>query len=139
MIRPKRGMTLGLLRRLGKKEVELVSATSGSISELEKLCGDDKVSYEALQHTMFLDPRKISTPMKVAVENARKFEKEKNLGRARIWYDIAGGLAIYEGDTKKVLEFFNESERISGMKYPILKDAEKAVAKAQEYYKKNLK
>lgn len=132
-------MTLGLLRRLGKKEVELVSETSGSISELEKLCGDDKVSYEALQHTMFLDPRKISTPMKVAVENARKFEKEKNLGRARIWYDIAGGLAIYEGDTKKVMELFNESERISGMKYPILKDAEKAVAKAQEYYKKNLK
>jgi len=132
-------MTLGLLRRLGKKEVELVSETSGSISELEKLCGDDKVSYEALQHTMFLDPRKISTPMKVAVENARKFEKEKNLGRARIWYDIAGGLAIYEGDARKVMELFNESERISGMKYPILKDAEKAVAKAQEYYKKNLK
>jgi len=130
---------LGLLRRLGKKEVELVSETSGSISELEKLCGDDKVSYEALQHTMFLDPRKISTPMKVAVENARKFEKEKNLGRARIWYDIAGGLAIYEGDARKVMELFNESERISGMKYPILKDAEKAVAKAQEYYKKNLK
>lgn len=132
-------MTLGLLRRLGKKEVELVSETSGSISELEKLCGDDKVSYEALQHTMFLDPRKISTPMKVAVENARKFEKEKNLGRARIWYDIAGGLAIYEGDARKVMELFNESERISGIKYPILKDAEKAVAKAQEYYKKNLK
>lgn len=132
-------MTLGLLRRLGKKEVELVSETSGSISELEKLCGDDKVSYEALQHTMFLDPRKISTPMKAAVENARKFEKEKNLGRARIWYDIAGGLAIYEGDARKVMELFNESERISGMKYPILKDAEKAVAKAQEYYKKNLK
>lgn len=130
---------MGLLRRLGKKEVELVSETSGSISELEKLCGDDKVSYEALQHTMFLDPRKISTPMKVAVENARKFEKEKNLGRARIWYDIAGGLAIYEGDARKVMELFNESERISGMKYPILKDAEKAVAKAQEYYKKNLK
>jgi len=139
MLRQKRGMTLGLLRRLGKKEVELVSETSGSISELEKLCGDDKVSYEALQHTMFLDPRKISTPMKVAVENARKFEKEKNLGRARIWYDIAGGLAIYEGDARKVMELFNESERISGMKYPILKDAEKAVAKAQEYYKKNLK
>jgi hypothetical protein len=139
MLRQKRGMTLGLLRRLGKKEVELVSETSGSISELEKLCGDDKVSYEALQHTMFLDPRKISTPMKVAVENARKFEKEKNLGRARIWYDIAGGLAIYEGDARKVMELFNESERISGIKYPILKDAEKAVAKAQEYYKKNLK
>jgi hypothetical protein len=139
MSRQKRGMTLGLLRRLGKKKVELVSETYGSISELEKLCGDDKVSYEALQHTMFLDPRKISTPMKVAVENARKFEKEKNLGRARIWYDIAGGLAIYEGDARKVMELFNESERISGMKYPILKDAEKAVAKAQEYYKKNLK
>jgi hypothetical protein len=88
---------------------------------------------------MFLDPRKIGTSMKEAAENAKKFEKDRNLGRARIWYDIAGGLAIYEGDAKKVVEFFREAEKISGIKYPILKSTEKAVAKAQEYYKKHLK
>jgi alkyl hydroperoxide reductase subunit AhpC len=37
------------------------------------------------------------------------------------------------------MEFFGQSEKISGMKYPILKDAEKAIAKAQEYYKEHLK
>jgi hypothetical protein len=132
-------MMLSWLRRLGKKEVKILSETSGIMSELEQVCGNDKEAYEALQHTMFLDPRKISTPMKEAVENAKKFEKEKNLGRAKIWYDIAGGLAIYEGDAQKVMEFFGQSEKISGMKYPILKDAEKAIAKAQEYYKEHLK
>jgi hypothetical protein len=131
---------LGWLRKFGKKEEKTaVAHTSRAMSELEQLCGDDKQAYEALEHTMFLDPRKIGTSTKEAAENAKRFAKERNLGRARIWYDIAGGLAIYEGDAKKVIEFFAESEKISGLKYPILKDTEKAIAKAQEYYKKHLK
>jgi hypothetical protein len=130
---------LSLLRRLRKKDVKIFAETSGRTSELEQLCGDDKEAYEALQHTMFLDPRKISTSINEAAENAEKFEKERNMGRARIWYDIAGGLAIYQGDAKKVIEFFGESEKISGMKYPILRNAERAITKAQEYYKKYLK
>jgi len=130
---------LGFMKRFGKKEQKMVFQTSRTMSDLEQLCGDDKQAYEALEHTLFLDPRKIGTSMKDAAENAKKFVKERNLGRARIWYDIAGGLAIYQGDVKKVMEFFSESEKISGLKYPILKDTEKAVAKAQEYYKKHLK
>jgi hypothetical protein len=130
---------LGLMKRFGKKEEKTVAHTSRMMSELEQLCGDDKEAYEALMNTMFLDPRKIGTSMKDAAENAKRLAKERNLGRARIWYDIAGGLAIYQGDVKKVVEFFSESERISGLKYPILKDTEKAIAIAQEYYKKHLK
>jgi hypothetical protein len=109
------------------------------MSEFEQFCGDDKETYEALYHTMFLDPRKVETSVKDAIDNAKRFEKERNLTRARIWYDIAGALAIYEGNPKKVVEFFSESEKLSGVKYPILKSAEKAVAKAQEYYKAHLK
>jgi hypothetical protein len=127
------------MKRFRKKEEPAVFHSSRTMSELEQLCGDDKQTFEALKHTMFLDPRKMATSAKEAAENAKKFVKEGNKARARIWYDIAGGLAIYEGDVKKVIEFFSESEKLSGLKYPILKDAEKAVAKAHEYYGKHLK
>lgn len=56
-----------------------------------------------------------------------------------MWYQIAGGLAIYEGDVEKVVEYFSKCEKLSGASYPILKNPQKAVAKAQEYYEKFLK
>ena len=131
---------LDFLRKKEKKE-EAKTATESQreITELEKLCGDDKETYEALLNTMFLDPKKIGVSMKEAAENAKKFEKEKDLTRARVWYQIAGGLAIYEGDVEKVVEYFGKCEKLSGTSYPILKNPEKAVAKAQEYYEKFLK
>jgi hypothetical protein len=125
--------------RKGKKEKNMVIEQPKIVTELERLCWGDKETFEALVHTMFLDPRKVKASMKEAVENAKKFEKAKDSLRARMWYEIAGGLAIYEGDAKKVQEFFGEAEKISPeMKYPILKNPEKAVAKAQEYYKQHL-
>jgi len=129
---------LGLLDRFRKKK-KINIETKKTITELEQLCGDDKETYEALLNTMFLDPRKSGTSMKEAAENAKKYEKAKDLVKARMWYEIAGGLAIYEGNVKKVLEFFSEIEKISlDTKYTILKNPEKAVAKAQEYYKQYL-
>ena len=130
---------LGLLDRFRKKK-KVDIETAKTITELEQLCGDDKETYEALFNTMFLDPRKVETSMKEAAENAKKSEKEKDFVKARTWYEIAGGLAIYEGNVKKVVEFFSEIEKISpDTKYTILKNPEKAVAKAQEYYKNHLK
>jgi hypothetical protein len=122
-----------------KKEVQTETEAKETVTELEKLCGDDKETYEALLNTMFLDPRKVGASMKDAVENAKKSEKEKDLLRAKVWYEIAGGLAIYEGNVKKVIECFSECEKLSNVKYPILKNPEKAVSIAQEYYKKYLK
>jgi hypothetical protein len=55
------------------------------MTELEQLCGD---------------PRKVGVTMKEAAENAKKFEKENDLVRAKAWYQIDGGLALYE-DVKK--------------------------------------
>ena len=131
---------MGLLDRFRKKEKIIEVETKKTITELEELCGDDKETYEALRHTMFLDPRKTGTSMKEAAESAKKFEKAKDFVKARTWYEIAGSLAIYEGNVKKVVEFFTECEKISpDMKYAILKNPEKAVEKAQEYYKKYLK
>lgn len=132
---------MGLLDRFRKKKkVEKISAESAKITtELEKLCGNDKETYQALLNTMILDPRKIGTSLKQAVENAKKAEKEKDPAIAREWYRVAGSLAIYEGNAKKAAEFFNEAQRIfPDEKFPFLKNPEKAVAKAQEYYKKHL-
>jgi len=131
---------MGLLDRFRKKKVEKISAESTKITtELEKLCGNDKEIYEALLNTMVLDPRKIGTPLKEAVENAKKAEKEEDSAIAREWYRVAGSLAIYEGNAKKAAEFFTEAQRIfPDEKFPFLKNPEKAVAKAQEYYKKHL-
>jgi hypothetical protein len=133
---------LGLLDRFRrKKKKEKVSVESEkSLTGLEKICGGDQETYKALLNVMFLDPRKIDVSMSDAVKKAKKLEKEKDLLRARVWYEIAGGLAIHKGDVKKVIEYFSKCEKVSqGTKYPILKNPEKAVAKAQEYYKEYLK
>jgi hypothetical protein len=131
---------MGIMDRLRKKETNVQAQSSVKmLSELEQICGDDKETYMALYHTMFLDPRKIHYTIKDAVDNAKKYEKERNMGRARIWYDIAGGIALYEGNPKKVAELFGEAEKLSGLEYPIVNRSEKAVAAAQEYYRKTLK
>lgn len=133
---------MGLLDRFRrkKKEQKIQVKSEKSGTELKQICGGDQETYEALSNAMFLDPTKIDVSMSTAAEGAKKLEKAKDLVRARMWYEIAGGLAIYEGDAKKVIEYFSRCEKISPeIKYPILKNPKKAVAKAQEYYKKYLK
>jgi hypothetical protein len=133
---------LGLLDRFRrkKKEQKIQVKSERSLTELEGICGGDQETYESLSNAMFLDPRKIDVSMGTAAKEAKKIEKAKDFVRARMWYEIAGGLAIYEGDAKNVIEYFSRSEKIPPeIKYPILKNPKKAVAKAQEYYKKYLK
>lgn len=129
---------LGFRDRFRKKG-KAVAVAKKTPTELEQLCGDDKEIYEALTDTLFLDPRKIGVSMKEAAENAKKSEKEDDVVKARFWYEIAGGLALYEGNAKKVVEFFSECEKHSPDKCHILKNPEKALAIAQEYYKRYLK
>jgi hypothetical protein len=133
---------LGLLDLFKRKKEEknFEKKPEEMITELDQLCGNDRETYEALINTMFLDPRKIQTSTKDAAEDAKKAEKAKDFLKARVMYEVAGGLAIYEGDVDKVVQFFSECERLSpNKKYSILKNPEKAVAIAQEYYKRHLK
>lgn len=130
---------LDIFRRKKKEEEKKTDVeTPQKIDELEQICGDDKETYEALVDTMFLDPRKIEGSLKEAAEKAKKFEKANDCTNAITWYKIAGGLAIYKGDVKKVVEYFTSIERLSQDKFTILKNPEKAVEKAQEYYKRFL-
>lgn len=131
---------LGLLDRFRKKKKKEEETNAKTVSELEQLCEDDKETYEALLNTIFLDPRKIEVSIEDAAKKAKEFEKAKDSLRAKLWYEIAGGLAVYDGDVKNVTKYFSKCEKLAPeTKYPILKNPEKAVAKAQEYYRKYLK
>lgn len=135
---------MGFFDRFRKKKVEEAAVEEKEaveeMSDLEKICMDDKEVYEALRGTMLLNPRKLEVSLKDAVKKAKDFEKQKDNLRARMWYEVAGGLAIYEGDVEKVKESFGKCAKLSPhSNYTILKIPEKAVEKAQEYYQKHLK
>lgn len=127
------------LRKNKEAKVELAPVTT--TTDLEKFLAGDRETYEGLRHAMFLDPRKAETTSRDAAEKAKKAEKDgRKPAIVTQMYEIAGSLAIYEGDAKKVAEYFSKCEKLSPeMKYPILKNPEKAVAKAKEYYEKFLK
>jgi hypothetical protein len=111
-----------------------------TLTNLEEICKEDKEVYDALFETMYLDPRKVRYTMNQAVERAKEFEKQNNAHRARVFYDIAGGLAIYEGNVAKVKLFFGKSAKLNpDYPYPILTVTDRAVAKAKEFYEKYLK
>ncbi|MBS7252240.1 MAG: hypothetical protein KIH08_16875 [Candidatus Freyarchaeota archaeon] len=132
----KEGKNLSFFKK--KKEEEKEEKAEVKKTEMEEICGDKEV-YEALHNTMFLDPRKITMTSQEAAKKAEEFEKSGDLMRARIWYQTAGGLAIYEGNVEKVKEYFGKCKELSQSNYKILKIPEKAVQKAQEYYRKYLK
>ena len=136
---------MGFLNRFRKKEVkekpvEKKKEKAAEMTDLEKLCMGDKEVYDALRKVMLLDPRKIEGSMKDAGKKAKEYEKEGDKLRALTWYESAGRLAIYEGNVKKVEKYFGKCAELSPDKdYAILKIAEKAVSKAQEYYREFLK
>lgn len=132
---------MGLLDRFRRKKKEEINVKpEKSLTELEEICRGNQETYETLSNMMFLNPKKLDVSISDAAKKAKESEKAKDLLKAKVWYEIAGRLAIYEGDVKKVIEYFSKCEKISPeAKYPILKNPKKAVATAQEYYKKHLK
>jgi len=138
---------MGILDKLFRKKRESEeikketskNETETSISLLEEICRDDPETYEALYDVMFLDPTRIETTLKEAASKAKELEKSGEASRAAFYYQIAGGLALYEGDVSKVKEYFSKCEELTKKKFKILKNPEKAVEKAQEYYKRYLK
>ena len=125
-----------LFKKKKISEEEVKEKPESALTELEEICKDDPEVYEALRNTMFLDPTKIEITLKEAVSKAEKLEKSGDLARAAFYYEIAGGLAIYEGDVSKVKKYFAKCAELTKKKFKILDIPEKAVEKAQEYYKK---
>ncbi len=137
---------LGIFRRKKetkekKKEKKTLQSTGKSL--LEDLCKDDSECFHALSHTILLDPRRLyEEGTDSYIEKAQKFEKRKDFLRARINYQAAGEIALYEGKLAKVQKFFKkcaELESDSEYKkvfayYSKKPNAEKALKIAQEYY-----
>lgn len=123
-------------RKKEKKQPEEVKPT-----DLERICGEDKEMYKALQHTMLLDPRKVGMTMDDAAKEAAEFEKKGDNVQANVYYHIAGGLALWKGDVAKVKQYFGKCAKLSQeMDFGLItKIPERAVAKAQEYYGEYLK
>jgi len=134
---------MGLLDKLFGKKKEDVALKEKTLeqlpTELQRVCGNDREIYRALSEVMFLDPTKIRMTLKEAVEKATEFEKRGDKLKAKIHYEIAGGLAIYKGDVNNVKKYFEKAQKLSKEEYYILKIPRKAVAKAQEYYKQYLR
>ena len=126
--------------RRKKKEEKIEKQIEIESTKLESICSDDKEVCQALWHTMFLEPQKIDTTLEKAAKKGAQFEKQKQPRKARIWYHIAGGLALWKGDVAKVKQYFGKCEKLAPeMEYGlIMRIPEKAVAKAQEYYEKFL-
>ncbi|MEE8632224.1 MAG: hypothetical protein V3T10_02830 [Candidatus Bathyarchaeia archaeon] len=110
-------------------------------TDLDQLCNGDKELCNALWHTMFLDPRKINITLREAAKKATAFEKDKKHQNARMYYHIAGGLALWKGDESKVKKYFEKcGELAPEMNYrPIIAIPKKAVEAAAKYYKEYLK
>jgi len=123
-----------------KTAEEKAKIAEAAKSELETICGKDVDTYLALRDTMFLDPEKITETIEETAAKAEKFEKAGNTQAAKIWYKVAGGLAISQKDVPKVVRYFTKYQKLDPQNLcPILKNPENAVAKAQEYYKKHQK
>ncbi len=133
---------MGPLFKKKKEDFGLVKQPEKeAVTDLEIVCGSDRDVCKALWHTMFLDPRKVGTTIEDAARKASKYEKSKDKELARIWYHIAGGLALWKGDTAKVKQYFKQCAKMAPeMDYEhVVEISDRAVEKAQEYYKKYLK
>jgi len=128
-----------------KKQKETVTAQQTQKTLLEELCGDDKELYEVLSRTILLNPERIEKEgINSYLEKAQEFEKAGDYVKARIAYQAAAEISLYDGKLaqaqkffkkaveldpkgpyRKVFEYFNEKE-----------NAERALAVALQFYGK---
>jgi len=135
---------LGIFKRRKKETEERAEKKVEEKTLLEELCKSDNELYSALSRTLLLNPEmtKKAGEMDARVEKAQEYEKNKDYFRARIEYQVAGELALFEGKTAQVQKLFKKAAEIDPA-YPNRsifefftkkENAAKAIAVAQEYY-----
>jgi len=137
---------LGIFRKKEKEETK-EAPTEQPVQKtlLEDLCGNDKELYEVLSRTILLNPQ-ITTKGGVDsyIEKAQEHEKTGENMKARISYQAAGEISLYEGKLAQVQKFFKKAadvdpnyENRKVFDYFSKKEnAERALAIAQEFYTK---
>jgi hypothetical protein len=125
-----------LLKKEEKKEERKADVGVKQPSELEIFCGEDKEVYEAFSSALLLNPQLFK---KFSIEEVLKEANQKEMDRdffgAGLCYLFAGQLSLFNGDVEGVKKFFSRCQELTGRNYLILMVVERAVKKAQEYYK----
>ena len=108
------------------------------LSKLQEITAGDADMYQSLSRLLFLDPKKITTSLEDAISQATTFESMGSKTRAEVWYRIAGGIALYRGDSESVRKFFEKASSIAGDRRPeyktIASRSQDAVNLARKYY-----
>jgi len=142
----------GIFKRKEKEEKETKEtkkkeeAAGQKDTVLAELCKGDDELYNALSRTLLLNIENTmsSGGIDTRVEKAQEYEKNKDFVRARVEYQVAGELALHEGKAANVQKFFKKAAEVDPSNpfknvFEFLakkENAEKAVAVAQEYYKR---
>ncbi len=131
-------MKLGLGKPKQKEQSEVITAESVASNRLRELCHDDADLYTTMSRLMFLDPKKIMTPLDKTLKEAQDYEAQGNKLRAEIEYRIAGGISLSKGDVDGVNRYFSRAASLAGDSHPeykiIVKRSDEAVAVAGKYY-----
>jgi hypothetical protein len=130
--------------KLGFGKTRKKDPSPGTTSEflvadrLKELSGGDSDLYAAMSRLMFLDPKKIMTPLDRVLSEAQEYEAQGNKLRAEVSYRIAGGISLYKGDIDGVNKYFAKAASFAGNSHPeyqvLLKRSSEAVAIARKYY-----
>jgi hypothetical protein len=108
------------------------------LSKLQEITAGDDEMYRSLSRLLFLDPKKITTSLEDAISQATTFDSTGSRTRAEVWYRIAGGIALYRGDTESVRKFFEKASSIAGDRRPEYKTvasrSQDAVNLARKFY-----
>ena len=135
------GLDARMLVLFGKKKPEATPAANpepGVSSRLQEITGSDPELYQAMSKLLFLDPKKITTSLEEALNQASQLESSGSVIRAEFWYRIAGGIALYKQDVEGVRKFFEKASSIAGDARPeykiVAKRAQDAVSVAKKYY-----
>jgi len=131
----------GIFRR--KKKEQAQQAEQKTL--LEELCRGDKELYEALNRTIMLNPdMAMKEGIDLHLQRAQEFESAGDTIRARIAYQTAGEISLYEGKLAQAQKFFKKAAEVDpenqyrkAFDYYIKKEnAERALTVAQEFYNK---
>lgn len=137
-------MALSLFRRKPKEEVKGAQAQpSPDKTLIEELCGSDKELCDASSILLLMNPELV---VREGVDSfaakAQEYERAKDTLKARIAYQVAGGIALYEGKLSQAQSLFKKAAEIDPsysfrrvFDYINKKEnAERVLAVAQKYY-----
>jgi len=136
----------GIFRKKEKEEKKgAAAAQPAQKTLLEELCGDDRELYEVLSRTILLNPEITAKEgINSFVEKAQEYEKTGDYIRARIAYQVAGEISLYEGKLAQIQKFFKRAAEVDPdyvnrklfEYYSKKENAERALAVAQQFFTK---